>query len=442
MRSEVRYARSGDVHIAYQVVGDGPIDLVYSPGIWSNLEIMWEWPAWADYLDRLASFSRLILFDMRGVGLSDRGNQAPILELQTNDIGAVLDAAGAETAAVFGGARAGAMAMLFAATHPERTRALILYAPVAKTVAAPDWPTGKSEQEQRRFVERFTSEMGTGENLDLQGPSFDPSFKTWWARFGRLVATPGAYEELAQIFTPLDVRQVLPHIQAPTLVLHRAGDRIVNSAQGRAVAEAIHGARFVELPGEDHIPFLGNTDVLVDEVEEFLTGVRPAPKTDRILATVLFTDIVGSTERASAMGDKPWRDLLQRHHAAVRIELQRFHGREVDTAGDGFFATFDGPARGIRCAEAIRESLRGIGLEIRSGLHTGEVEIIGDKISGIAVHIGARIAARAEAGEILTSSTVKDLVAGSGLTFEDRGSHQLKGVPDEWRLFAVVSGTP
>ncbi|MGZ4142526.1 MAG: adenylate/guanylate cyclase domain-containing protein [Actinomycetota bacterium] len=442
MRSEVRYARSGDVHIAYQVVGDGPIDLVYSPGIWSNLEIMWEWPAWADYLDRLASFSRLILFDMRGVGLSDRGNQAPILELQTNDIGAVLDAAGAETAAVFGGARAGAMAMLFAATHPERTRALILYAPVAKTVAAPDWPTGKSEQEQRRFVERFTSEMGTGENLDLQGPSFDPSFKTWWARFERLVATPGAYEELAQIFTPLDVRQVLPHIQAPTLVLHRAGDRIVNSAQGRAVAEAIHGARFVELPGEDHIPFLGNTDVLVDEVEEFLTGVRPAPKTDRILATVLFTDIVGSTERASAMGDKPWRDLLQRHHAAVRIELQRFHGREVDTAGDGFFATFDGPARGIRCAEAIRESLRGIGLEIRSGLHTGEVEIIGDKISGIAVHIGARIAARAEAGEILTSSTVKDLVAGSGLTFEDRGSHQLKGVPDEWRLFAVVSGTP
>ncbi|MGZ4212787.1 MAG: adenylate/guanylate cyclase domain-containing protein [Actinomycetota bacterium] len=423
-------------------MGDGPIDLVYSPGIWSNLEIMWEWPAWADYLDRLASFSRLILFDMRGVGLSDRGNQAPILELQTNDIGAVLDAAGAETAAVFGGARAGAMAMLFAATHPERTRALILYAPVAKTVAAPDWPTGKSEQEQRRFVERFTSEMGTGENLDLQGPSFDPSFKTWWARFERLVATPGAYEELAQIFTPLDVRQVLPHIQAPTLVLHRAGDRIVNSAQGRAVAEAIHGARFVELPGEDHIPFLGNTDVLVDEVEEFLTGVRPAPKTDRILATVLFTDIVGSTERASAMGDKPWRDLLQRHHAAVRIELQRFHGREVDTAGDGFFATFDGPARGIRCAEAIRESLRGIGLEIRSGLHTGEVEIIGDKISGIAVHIGARIAARAEAGEILTSSTVKDLVAGSGLTFEDRGSHQLKGVPDEWRLFAVVSGTP
>jgi class 3 adenylate cyclase/pimeloyl-ACP methyl ester carboxylesterase len=440
MRSEVRYARSEDVHIAYQVVGDGPVDLVYSPGIWSNLEIMWEWPAWADYLDRLASFSRLILFDMRGIGLSDRGSQAPILELQTNDIGAVMDAVGAETATIFGGARAGAMAMLFAATHPHRTRALILYAPIARTLAADDWPSGMSEQEQRRFVERFTAEMGTGENLDLQGPSFDPAFKTWWARFERLVATPGAYQELANIFTPLDVRQVLPHIQAPTLVLHRAGDRIVKAAQGRAIAEAIQGARFVELPGKDHIPFLGNKDVLVDEIEEFLTGVRPAPETDRILATVLFTDIVGSTERASAMGDTAWRSLLQRHHAIVRKELQRFRGREVDTAGDGFLATFEGPARGIRCAEAIRGNLRGIGLDIRSGLHTGEVEIMGEGISGIAVHIGARVAALAKPGEILASSTVKDLVAGSGLIFEDRGSHQLKGVPDEWHLFAVVVG--
>jgi pimeloyl-ACP methyl ester carboxylesterase/class 3 adenylate cyclase len=438
MRSEIRYARSEDVHIAYQVVGDGPIDLVYSPGIWSNLEIMWEWPAWADYLDRLASFSRLILFDMRGVGLSDRGNRPPILELQTNDIGAVLDAAGAETAAVFGGARAGAMAMLFAATHPERTRALILYAPVAKTVATPDWPSGKSEQEQRRFVERFTAEMGTGENLDLQGPSFEPAFKSWWARFERLVATPGAYQELANIFTPLDVRQVLTHIQAPTLVLHRAGDRIVHLAQGRAIAGSISGARFVELPGNDHIPFLGDPDALVDEVEEFLTGVRPAHATNRVLATVLFTDIVESTQRASSMGDKAWRALLQRHHDIVRKELQRFRGREVDTAGDGFLATFDGPARAIRCAHAIRGSLRGIGLEIRSGLHTGEVEIMGDGIGGIAVHIGARIGALAGPGEILTSSTVKDLVVGSGLAFEDRGVHRLKGVTDGWHLFAAL----
>jgi pimeloyl-ACP methyl ester carboxylesterase/class 3 adenylate cyclase len=439
MRSEVRYARSEDVHIAYQVVGDGPVDLVYSPGIWSNLEIMWEWPAWADYLDRLASFSRLILFDMRGVGLSDRGNQPPILELQTEDIGAVMDAAGSKTAAIFGGARAGAMSILFAATHPERTQALVLYAPVVKTLASADWPFGKSEQEQRRFVERFTAEMGTGDNLDLQGPSFDPAFKTWWARFERLVATPGGYEELAQIFTTLDVRQALPHIQAPTLVLHRTGDRISNLAQGRAIAKAIDGAQFVELPGEDHIPFLGNPDALVDEVEEFLTGVRPVHETDRVLATVLFTDIVGSTERASAMGDKDWSGLLQRHHAIVRRELQRFRGHEVDKAGDGFLATFDGPARGIRCAEAIRESLQEIGLEIRAGLHTGEVEIMGEGIGGIAVHIGARVAATAGSGEILVSSTVKDLVAGSGLTFEDRGSHRFKGVSDEWRIFAAVS---
>jgi len=440
MRSEVRYARSEDVHIAYQVVGDGPIDLVYSPGIWSNLEIMWEWPPWADYLDRLSSFSRLILFDMRGVGLSDRGNQPPILELQTNDIGAVMDAAGSKAAAIFGGARAGAMSILFAATHPERTQALVLYAPVAKTVASPDWPSGKSEDEQRKFVERFTAEMGTGENLDLQGPSFNPAFKTWWARFERLVATPGAYAELAQVFTALDVRQVLPHIQAPTLVLHRAGDRIVRSAQGRAIAEAINGAKFVEQPGDDHIPFLGNADALVDEVEEFLTGVRPMHETDRILATVLFTDIVGSTERASAIGDKAWSGLLQHHHEVVRKELQRFNGREVDTAGDGFFATFEGPARAVRCAASIRESLRGIGLEIRAGLHTGEVEIIGEGIGGIAVHIGARVAAKAGSGEILVSSTVRDLVAGSGLVFEDRGSHRFKGVRDEWRLFAAVVG--
>jgi class 3 adenylate cyclase/pimeloyl-ACP methyl ester carboxylesterase len=440
MRSEVRYARSEDVHIAYQVIGDGPVDLVYSPGIWSNLEIMWEWPAWADYLDRLASFSRLILFDMRGVGLSDRGNQPPILELQTNDIGAVMDAAGSKTAAIFGGARAGAMSILFAATHPERTQALVLYAPVAKTVASYDWPSGKTEQEQRRFVERFTAEMGTGENLDLQGPSFDQAFKKWWARFERLVATPGAYQELAHVFTALDVRQVLPHIQAPTLVLHRAGDRIVSSTQGRAIADAINGAKFVEQAGDDHIPFLGNPDALVDEVEEFLTGVRPVHETDRVLSTVLFTDIVGSTERASAMGDKTWRGLLQRHHDIVRRELVRFRGHEVNTAGDGFLATFEGPARGIRCAQSIRESLRGIGLEIRAGLHTGEVEIMGEGIGGIAVHIGARVAATAESGEILLSSTVKDLVAGSGLTFEDRGSHRFKGVHDEWRLFAAVAG--
>jgi len=434
---ETRYARSGDVHIAYQVLGEGPVDLVYSPGIWSNLEIMWEWPAWARYLTRLASFSRLVLFDMRGVGLSDRGSQPPILELQTDDIEAVMDAAGLKVAAVFGGARASAMASLFAATHPQRTMALVLYAPVAKTVAAPDWPSGKSEEEQRNFVARFVAEMGTGANLDLQGPSYDEAFRKWWARFERLVASPGAYRELAEVFTALDVRQVLPHIQAPTLVLHRTGDRIVNVAQGRAIAEAVPDARFIELPGDDHITFLGQCDPIVDEIEEFLTGVRPSPDPDRILTTVLFTDIVSSTEWASSLGDKNWKVLLESHHAIVRRELDRFRGREVDTAGDGFLATFDGPARGIKCAEGIRHAVKGIGLEIRAGLHTGEVEIMGADVSGIAVHIGARVAALANPGEILVSSTVKDLVAGSGIGFTHRGSHTLRGVPGKWRLFVV-----
>lgn len=439
MQPETRYARSGDVHIAYQVLGDGPVDLVYTPGIWSNLEIMWEWPAWARYLKRLASFSRLILFDMRGVGLSDRGTEPPILELQAADVGAVMDAAGSETAAVFGGARGGAMALLLAATYPERARALILYAPVAKTLSSPDWPFGKTEEEQNSFVQRFTIEMGTGKNLDLQGPSFDEPFRKWWARFERLVATPGAYGELAKIFTNLDIRQVLPHVQAPTLVLHRAGDRIVHAAQGRAIADRIAGARFVELPGVDHIPILGDPDAIVDEIQEFLTGVRPAPTSDRVLATVLFTDIVGSTERAASIGDRAWRDLLQRHHEIVRRELERFHGHEVDTAGDGFLVTLDGPARAIRCAQRIQDSLQEIGIEVRAGVHTGEVEIMGEKIGGIAVHIGARMAAMAGPREIFVSSTVKDLVARSGIPFTDRGIHTLKGVPDEWRLYAVAS---
>jgi pimeloyl-ACP methyl ester carboxylesterase/class 3 adenylate cyclase len=436
---ETRYAESGDVHIAYQVLGDGPLDMVYAPGIWSNLEIMWEWPAWSRYLNRLASFARLILFDMRGMGLSDRGAQPPILELQADDMNAVIDAAGAEAPVVFGGARGSAMALLFAATRPEHTGALILYAPVARTLRADDWPSGKTAEEQRLFIERFTAEMGTGENLDLQGPSFDPAFKKWWARFERLVATPGAYRELANIFRDLDIRQVLPLVQAPTLVLQRTGDRIVNVAQGRAVAERITNARFVELPGNDHIPFLGDSDLIVDEIEEFLTGSRPPPRHDRVLATVLFTDIVGSTERVSSIGDRAWRDLLERHHALVRRELAIFHGHEVDTAGDGFLATFDGPARAIRCAQSIRNALRSIDVEIRAGIHTGEIEVLDNGIGGIAVHIGARVASLAGSGEIVVSSTVKDLVAGAGIEFDDRGGHALKGVHDEWRVFAVRS---
>ena len=438
MERPIRYAVHDDVHIAYQVVGDGPIDLVYTPGIWSNLEIMWEWPAWEQYLNRLAAFSRLILFDMRGVGLSDRGREPPVLERQMDDVGAVMDAAGSTSAAIFGGARGASMALLFAATYPERVRALILYAALAKTVRSSDWPYGRTEAEQQHFFERFTREMGTGENLDLQGPSHDERFKRWWARFERLGASPGAWRELAEILTYVDVRQVLPHIQAPTLVLHRSGDRISDIAQGRAVAERIPGAKFVELPGDDHIPFLGDHDAITSEIEEFLTGARRAPETDRVLATVLFTDIVGATERAATLGDRAWRQLLEEHHATVRRELALFRGTEIDTSGDGFMAAFDGPARGIRCAQAIVSAVRMLGIEIRAGLHTGECERIDGKLAGIAVHIAARVAASGGAGQVLLSSTVKDLVAGSGIHFTDLGVQALKGVPDEWRLFKVV----
>jgi pimeloyl-ACP methyl ester carboxylesterase/class 3 adenylate cyclase len=434
----IRYAKNGDVHIAYQIVGDGPIDLVYTTGIWSNLDIIWEWPAAAHYLERLASFTRLILFDMRGVGLSDRGGQPPILELQADDVRALMDAAGSDSAAIYGGTRGAAAALMFAASYPERVRALVLYAPVAKTVRSPDWPSAKSEEEQRAFYERFLSEMGTGENLDLQGPSHDEHFKRWWARFERLVASPGAYMELAQVFTELDIRQVLPAIQSPTLVLHRTGDRIVAAAQGRAVAERIPGARFVELPGIDHIPFLGDWDPIVAEIEEFLTGDRSAPDPDRVLATVLFTDIVGSTEKAAALGDRLWKELLSEHRAIVRKQLAVFRATERDTAGDGFMASFDGPARAIRCAQAIAEGVRPLGIEIRAGVHTGECELVDTGLAGIAVHIAARVAASAGPGEVVVSSTVKDLVAGSGIRFSDIGRHALKGVPEEWQLYRVT----
>jgi class 3 adenylate cyclase len=439
VRMDVAYARSGDVHIAYTVLGDGPIDLVYTNGIWSNLEALWEEPRWVRYAERLASFSRLIVFDMRGVGLSDRGGEPPFLELMVEDAGAVMDAASSETAALFGAGRAGVMAMLFAATHPERVRALVLYDTWAKNLRSDDHPYGATTAEDDAFVNRFVAEMGTAQNLDLQAPSGlgDERFVRWWARFERLITSPAGFRELAEVRRNSDVRAVLPLIQAPTLVLHRAGDRIVPVDQGRYLGQAIPNARFVELAGDDHIPFVGDADAIVDEVQEFLTGARPIPDTDRVLATVLFTDIVGSTERAAALGDRSWRELLQQHHALVRDELERFRGVEIDTAGDGFMASFDGPARAIRCACAIQDAVSQLRLEIRAGVHTGECERIGDKLSGIAVHIAARVAGTAGPGQVLVSQTVRDLVAGSGIEFEDRGEHRLKGVSETWRLFAV-----
>ena len=441
MQREVRYAVNDGVHIAYTVVGDGPVDVVYTPGIWSNLDVMWEEPRWARFLDRLASFSRLIVFDMRGVGLSDRGPGPPFLESQMADISAVMEAAGSESAIIFGGARGGAMSMLFAATHPDRVRALVLYAAVAKTVRGPDFPHGKSEQEQQVFFDRFVAEMGTGTNLDLQGPSglAEPRFVSWWARFERLVATPSAYRELAGIFRDLDVRPLLPSIQAPTLVVQRVGDRITPVSQGRFLAAAIPNARLVELPGEDHIPFLGDADAIADEVEEFVTGTRSAPEADRFLSTVLFTDIVGSTERQAAIGDHAWKDVVLAHHGLVREALARWRGTENDTAGDGFYATFDGPARAVRCALEVADRVHALGIEIRAGVHTGECELVDGKCGGIAVAIGARIASLAGPSQILVSQTVKDLVTGSGLGFEDRGEHTLKGVPQPWRLFQAAA---
>lgn len=441
-RPQTRYAKAPDgTSIAYQVVGDGPVDLVYSPGIWSNVELMWEDPDWAYFLERLASFTRLMVFDMRGIGLSDRGPEPPSIELQRDDIAAVMDAVGIDEAIIFAGARAGTMTMLFAATHPDRTSALVLYAPVAKTVATPDFPFGKSPEEQQDFVERFVREMGTGRNLALQAPSraTDERFVAWWARFERLVASPSAYEELAGIFTEVDVRRALPAIHAPTLVIHRQDDRIVFSPQVQYVADQIKGARLVELPGVDHVPFIGDADAILDEVEEFVTGARPAPRTDRVLATVLFTDIVGSTERQASLGDRVWTTLVKQHHAAIREVLTRFRGLEQDTAGDGFYIRFDGPAQAIHCAREIVRAVRALGIEVRAGVHTGECDIVEGKCSGLSVSIGARVMDHAGPSEVLVSQTVKDLTAGSGLVFEDAGEHELKGVPNSWRLYRVVT---
>jgi pimeloyl-ACP methyl ester carboxylesterase len=433
----IEYARNGDVDIAYTVLGNGPIDLVYTNGIWSNLDTLWEEPRWVRYAERLASFSRLIVFDMRGIGLSDRGPEPPLIELQMDDIRAVMDAAGSDTAAVVGVARGGAMTALFAATYPERVRALVLYATLAKTIRTDDYPYGRTEAEQDEFFRLFTEGIGGIARLERQGPTAVDELSHWWPRFERSVGTPERFRELGAIFRDIDIRAVVPSIQAPTLLLYRTDDWVVPIEHSEFLTRSIPNARLVELPGTDHVTFVGDSDALVDEIEEFLTGARSAPETDRVLATVLFTDIVGSTERAAAVGDKRWRELLEQHHRTVRRELERFRGHEIDTAGDGFMASFDGPARAIRCARAIEDANTALGIGVRAGVHTGECERLGDKLSGIAVHIAARVAATADAGEVVVSQTVKDLVAGSGIEFDDRGVHELRGLPEARRLFTV-----
>lgn len=435
---ETQYAKSGDVNIAYQVVGDGPLDLVLVPGFVSHLESDWDEPRSAHFLERLASFSRLIRFDKRGTGLSDRPAGLPDLETRMDDVRAVIDAVGSESAALFGYSEGGPMCCLFAATYPDRTTALVLYGTYAKrTDPDDDYPWAATWEQRQAYADQVEREWGFESDLGTMAPNADAALTAWWRARARASASPGAARALILMNSRIDVRRVLPTIRVPALVLHRSGDRDSRLEEGRYIADRIPGARFVELTGDDHIPWI-DADQIVDEVEEFLTGVRRGPEPDRVLATVLVTDIVGSSERAAELGDRRWRDLLEAHHALVRGELARWRGREVDTAGDGFLATFDGPARGIRCACAIRDGLQALGLEIRAGLHTGECEIIGGKVGGIAVHTAARVAARAAAGEVLVSGTVRDLIAGSGIELEDRGVHALKGIPGEWPLLAVM----
>jgi pimeloyl-ACP methyl ester carboxylesterase len=439
MTPQTRYARSGDVNIAYQVVGDASRDLVLVPGWVTNLEVFWEDPKCARFLERLASFTRLILFDKRGTGLSDRVADMPNLETRMDDVRAVMDAVGSERAALFGYSEGGPMCALFAATYPLRTTALIMQGSYARLLWSPDYPWGRRLQAHEEWMATSLRDWGGPVGFDLRWPSAlnDERARQWWARLLRMGASPGANRALQQMNSEMDVRHVLPAIRVPTLVLHSVGDRALPAGGSRYIAQQVPGAKLVELSGRDHLAWGEDADAIVDEVEEFLTGVRHGPEPDRVLATVLFTDIVGSTEKAAALGDRRWRDLLEGHQELVRRELGRFRGREIDTTGDGFLATFDGPARGVRCARAVSEGVRGLGLEVRAGLHTGEIELRGDKVSGLAVHIGARVAAAAGPREVLVSSTVKDLVAGSGLRFQDRGPHALKGVPGEWHLFAL-----
>jgi pimeloyl-ACP methyl ester carboxylesterase len=442
VQPQTRYARSGSVSIAYQVVGDGPRNLVFVGGWVSHLESGWDEPLLARFRRRLASFSRLILFDKRGTGMSDRVPDAnlPTLEQRMDDVRAVMDAAGSQRAALFGHSEGASMAILFAATYPERTAALVTFGAFACRVWHPEYPWAPTTEERQQWYDRVQQNWGGDVDVSSLAPSMahDDGFQRRFSTYQRLSASPGAALALARMNTEIDVRSVLPAIRVPTLILHRIGDRDANIEEGRYIAARIPGAKFLELPGPDHLPWVGDQGEVVDEIEEFLTGIRPAPEPDRVLATVLFTDIVSSTEHAASMGDKAWRDLLEQHHALVRRELAHFRGQEISTSGDGFFATFDGPARAVRCAVAIRDGVRASGLEVRAGVHTGECERMGDNIGGLAVHIGSRVAGLAGAGEVLASSTVKDLVSGSGIVFEDRGAHSLKGIPGEWRVFRVA----
>jgi class 3 adenylate cyclase len=437
---ETRYARTADgLHIAYQVVGDGPFDLVAVLGYVSHVELSWEDPAIAAWLRGLSSFSRLILFDRRGLGLSDPVQGAPTLEDRMQDLRAVMDAAGSERAALFGLSEGGPMSVLFAATYPERVSALVLYGTFARMTATVDYPWGYPPEAYDRFVEAKVESWGSDNTVDVFAPSVadDIDFRRRWAAYERRATSPGAYRSLMKMNADTDVRHVLASVRVSTLILHRSGDIPIRVGHGRYLAEHIAGARYVELSGDDHFFWVGDSAAIFDEVEEFLTGHRSTHELDRVLSTMVFTDIVGSTRTVAELGDRRWRNLLDDHDAMVHRQLEHFRGRQIKSTGDGVFATFDGPARAIRCASAIRDGARRLGLEIRAGLHTGECEIRGDDLGGIAVHVGARVAGLAGPGEVLVSRTVVDLVAGSGIVFTHRGEHELRGLPGTWQLFAA-----
>jgi pimeloyl-ACP methyl ester carboxylesterase len=439
---ETRYARSGDAHLAYQVIGDGPIDFVLFGTFVSHVEMNWEHPSIARFMRGLASFSRLIVFDKRGVGMSDPAatDRPPTLEERMEDVRAVMDSAGSEQAALFGNSEGAQLAVLFAATYPERTVATVLCGGFACARREPAYPAGLPQSVIDAIVEIIERDWGGDGVLDVVVPSIgeDRVARAWWRSYFRRSTSPGAAAAQVRLGCEGDARKVLGVVQCPTLVLHSADDAFVRAEHGRYLAQHIPGARYVELDGADHLPYLAAGDAIVEECREFLTGVREPAEPDRVLATVLFSDIVASTEQATALGDRRWRDRLDAHDTAVRRQLERFRGREVKTTGDGFLATFDGPARGIRCGWAIREAARAVGVDVRIGLHTGEIDLRGDDIGGV-VHVAERVCGHAGPGEVFVSEAVPLLVAGSGICFDDRGAHDLKGVPGMSRLFAAES---
>jgi pimeloyl-ACP methyl ester carboxylesterase len=440
MVPETRYAKSGDVHVAYQTVGNGPIDLVLVPGWVSNIEIFWEEPALVRFLQRLSSFSRLILFDKRGTGLSDRVCYTPTLEERMEDVRAVMDAVQSERASLVGYSEGGPMCSLFAATYPERTSSLIMIGSYARRTRTLDYPWGISLERFEAFLKQIETKWGEAVGLESRAPSLaqDPIFKRWWARFLRLSASPATAIALTRMNSEIDIRKVLPTIRVPTLIIHAERESVTNVEEGRYLSENIPQARFETVPSEDHLPWVGCPELILDKIEAFVTGSISKPNISRALYTVMFTDIVTSTELVSQVGDRHWQTILKAHNKAVRHELSVYGGREIDTAGDGFFTAFDGPARAIHCALAIRKALQEIKLPVRIAIHIGECEVIDEKLAGIAVHIAARILAEAPPDHILVSQTVKDLVAGSGIKFNDIGMHTLKGVPEKWRLYQVA----